>query len=111
MPMQHFTVCAGYDYEADARRASRSLAVDLIARLEREGWTEFQAPPRSIRDDGAWDKFANCRILVKWIEPHLLTEWAGQFAVRVDVLAFRKTSLDAAPAPASVQGNVPEKLS
>ncbi len=80
----------GYDSEDEARGASRLMAVSLIESLKEKGFTRF-APP--LRDGGfehgQWDEFADCRILVAWIEPHKFSQYAGKYAVRVDTLARR----------------------
>ncbi len=88
-----FHVSKGFDTEREARRASRTIAIDLIEHLQAEGWNAFEAPPRPLREDGAWDVFAHCRILVKWINHGLPTDLAGTFATRVDTIASRKAML------------------
>ncbi len=78
----------GFEQEADARRESRNMALALIESLKAEGYTRF-APPllTCLREHYAADEFADCRVIVSWIEPHLFSEYAGMYAVRVDTLA------------------------
>ncbi len=77
----------GYDTDREARRASREMAVTLIDTLKSEGFTRFAPPLAGGFDGAAWDEFADCRVMVAWIEPHAMTEYAGKFVARVDTLA------------------------
>lgn len=80
----------GFEHERDARFASRDMAVELIELLKSKGYAKFFAPPKpNDNDDWIWDEFAHCRILIKYIMPHLPSRWAGMFALRVDTMAAK----------------------
>jgi len=85
------SVSDGFNTEHQARQASREMAVKLIEALKAEGFTRFAPPTRPASDypDSAWDEFADCRVVVAWIEPGMPTQYAGLYAVRVDTLARR----------------------
>ncbi len=84
---QQFSLRLAFDEEADARRASRSLALKLIEDLTERGYGDFQAPLRPLDGRIIWDVFAHCRILIVYVTPEAYSSDADKFALRVDVLA------------------------
>lgn len=88
---EHFSLEMGFETERQAIAAWPRLRTQLLRDLRAKGYTTFWAPEMPTRERDTWrgQIMGGVRCLMMYIPPWQPSQWADQFATRVDTIATK----------------------